>query len=118
MNRLFAVTPIRAATLGLALALSGCSSIESFLAGDKVDYRSQAGKTAPLEVPPDLTQLARDARYQPQSGTVSANAMQHRATANFLRFGIGSSSGAAPLSSQKRSSFPRLFGSLLSFSSI
>ena len=61
VNRLFAVTPIRAATLGLALALSGCSSIESFLAGDKVDYRSQAGKTAPLHVPPDLTRLARDA---------------------------------------------------------
>lgn len=79
MNRLFAVTPIRAATLGLALALSGCSSIESFLAGDKVDYRSQAGKTAPLEVPPDLTQLARDSRYQPQSGTVSASAMQRGA---------------------------------------
>jgi outer membrane protein assembly factor BamC len=31
------------------------------LSGDKVDYRSSAVKTKPLEVPPDLTQLARDA---------------------------------------------------------
>ncbi|HSW03205.1 outer membrane protein assembly factor BamC [Aquabacterium sp.] len=60
----------------MALALAGCSSFDTTLSGDKVDYRSQAGKTTPLEVPPDLTQLARDARYQPQAGVVSATAMQ------------------------------------------
>jgi outer membrane protein assembly factor BamC len=74
--RAHAVTPIRAAALGLALSLAGCSSVENFLTGDKLDYRSQASKTTPLEVPPDLNQLARDARYQPQTGVVSANAMQ------------------------------------------
>lgn len=76
MIRLHAVTPIRAAALGLALSLAGCSSVENLLSGDKLDYRSQSGKTAPLEVPPDLNQLARDARYQPQTGVVSANALQ------------------------------------------
>jgi outer membrane protein assembly factor BamC len=53
--------------------LGGCAATENFLGGDRLDYRSQAGKTAPLEVPPDLTQLARDGRYRPQSGVVSAS---------------------------------------------
>jgi outer membrane protein assembly factor BamC len=58
-----------------ALTAAGCSSFDSFLSGDKIDYRSQAGKTAALDVPPDLTQLARDSRYQPQSGVVSASGL-------------------------------------------
>jgi outer membrane protein assembly factor BamC len=62
--------------LALALALAGCSTVETFLAGDKVDYRSQAVKTAPLEVPPDLTQLQRDGRYAPAAGSVSASTYQ------------------------------------------
>ena len=71
----FRSTPaLTAALLAAALASSGCSTIEGFLAGDKVDYRSQSAKTAPLEVPPDLTQLQREGRYQPQaSGTISAS---------------------------------------------
>ncbi len=76
MNRVFVVTPTRAAALALAALLAGCSSLENAISDDKVDYRSQAVKTAPLEVPPDLTQLARDTRYQPQSGVISATAMQ------------------------------------------
>lgn len=56
-----------------AFTLSGCSSLSSLTGGDKIDYRSQAGKTAPLEVPPDLTQLARDGRFRPQGGTVTAS---------------------------------------------
>jgi outer membrane protein assembly factor BamC len=72
----FAVTPTAAAALALAAVLAGCSSFETTFSGDKIDYRSQAVKTAPLEVPPDLTQLARDARYQPQGGVVSASALQ------------------------------------------
>jgi outer membrane protein assembly factor BamC len=68
--------------LVLALGLAGCSSVEGVLSGDKLDYRSQATKTAPLEVPPDLTQLAREQqRYQPQTGPVSAAAYQPAATA-------------------------------------
>jgi len=67
---------MRAATLALVAMLSGCSTVENFLSGDKVDYRSAAAKTTPLDVPPDLTQLQRDSRYQPQGGVISANAMQ------------------------------------------
>ncbi|MFY7939985.1 MAG: outer membrane protein assembly factor BamC, partial [Burkholderiaceae bacterium] len=57
--------------------LMGCSTIENFVGGDKVDYKTSGGKkSAGLEIPPDLTQLARDPRYQPSSGAVSANAFQ------------------------------------------
>jgi len=59
-----------------ALAFAGCSSIESTLSGDKVDYRSATTRTAPLDVPPDLTQLARDSRYQQNSGAVNASTFQ------------------------------------------
>jgi outer membrane protein assembly factor BamC len=68
--------PIVTTTLALACALSACSTVEGFLQGDRLDYRSQAGKTSPLEVPPDLSQLSRDSRYQPQAGSVSASALQ------------------------------------------
>jgi outer membrane protein assembly factor BamC len=57
------------------LVVGGCSSVDSFLGGDKVDYKSQASKSTALDVPPDLTQLARDSRYQPQSGVVSASGL-------------------------------------------
>ena len=59
------------------LALSACSSIENLANGEKVDYRTSASTKAPmLDVPPDLTQLARDSRYQTQGGVVSAAAFQ------------------------------------------
>jgi outer membrane protein assembly factor BamC len=86
----------RAAVLGtglaLLLALGACSSLEDFAAGDKADYRgsAQSSKPAGLEVPPDLTQLAADTRYQSQSGTVSATTFQS---------GVGSSSPAGLASS-------------------
>ena len=60
-----------------ALAAAGCSSLDSLLSGDKIDYRSGGNKTAGLEVPPDLTQLTRDSRYQQSQGSaVSAAAFQ------------------------------------------
>ena len=49
-----------------AATLAGCSTLDGLFSGDRIDYKSQAAKTAPLEVPPDLTQLQRDSRYQPQ----------------------------------------------------
>ncbi|MBE0548680.1 MAG: outer membrane protein assembly factor BamC, partial [Rubrivivax sp.] len=49
--------------------------------GEKVDYRSAAASTKALEVPPDLTQLARDSRYQPRGGVVSASTAAGAATA-------------------------------------
>ncbi|MGZ5268831.1 MAG: outer membrane protein assembly factor BamC, partial [Caldimonas sp.] len=57
------------AGLTCRLALAGCSTVENFLAGDKVDYRSSSTRTSGLEVPPDLTQLAKESRYQAPSGT-------------------------------------------------
>ena len=77
----FAPTALRAACFGLVLTLSGCASIENFMGGDKIDYRSATVKTNGLEVPPDLTQLARDTRYQQPGATVSAATFQSGATA-------------------------------------
>ena len=57
--------------IGLTIALSACSALES----DKIDYKS-ASKGVTLEVPPDLKQLSRDTRYATPNGVVSANAMQ------------------------------------------
>lgn len=76
----------RALVAGAAVAAAGllgaCSTIEDLVSGDKIDYRSAGAKTPGLEVPPDLTQLARDSRYQqPASGTVSAAAYQSGAVA-------------------------------------
>lgn len=70
--------------LGLSLALSACAALE----GDKIDYKS-ATKAPTLEVPPDLTQLAKDSRYAvPGSGTVSASVLQ-----STPRAGISESQG-------------------------
>jgi outer membrane protein assembly factor BamC len=60
-------------TLTLALAMGGCSSLDSFFGGSGSDYKAKAAKVPSLEVPPDLTQLARDGRYQVQGGVVSAS---------------------------------------------
>jgi outer membrane protein assembly factor BamC len=81
LHKLSSVGTLLALTSALVLALSACSSVDNFLQGDKVDYKSQSVKTAPLEVPPDLTQLQRDGRYAPASGSVSANAYQAGGTA-------------------------------------
>lgn len=59
-----------------AAVAAGCSSVDSLLSGDKIDYKSQATKVSSLDIPPDLTQLARDSRYQPQAGVVSASGLQ------------------------------------------
>jgi len=65
------MAPVPMALLSLAL-LSGCSMLG--IQRDAVaDYRGQAARTAPLEVPPDLSQLARDNRFQPQGSVVSAS---------------------------------------------
>ncbi|HKX41913.1 MAG TPA: outer membrane protein assembly factor BamC, partial [Burkholderiaceae bacterium] len=72
-----------------AVVLAGCSSVSDALSGDKIDYRSGGNKTSGLEVPPDLTQLAKDSRYQQSGGTVSAAAFQAAAPA-------GGASAAAP----------------------
>ena len=60
---------IQLTALGAALALAGCSVLQS----DKVDYRSSAVKAPSLVVPPDLTQLSKDTRYTVVDGGVSAS---------------------------------------------
>jgi len=63
--------PARTAAVALtALLTAGCGS----LGGDTIDYRGTVVRAKPLDVPPDLTQLARDSRYQTQGGVVSAAA--------------------------------------------
>lgn len=63
------------ARLGLiALAASlatGCSVLQE----DKIDYKS-AKQTSTLDVPPDLTQLSRDSRYQVPGSVVTASGYQ------------------------------------------
>ena len=66
-----------AAVLSCLAFIGGCSSINDALSGDKVDYRSTSTtRTAPLEVPPDLTQLTRESRYQQPNGAISASTFQ------------------------------------------
>ncbi|WP_282823141.1 outer membrane protein assembly factor BamC [Pelomonas sp. V22] len=71
---------LRLSTLALAVvALSACSAFSGLVSGDKVDYRTGARQTTGLDVPPDLTQLARDARGQVAPGaSISASAMQQQ----------------------------------------
>ena len=66
----------RLVALAAAVALAGCSSLDGALGGARVDYRGEAVKTPDLDVPPDLTQLARAGRFRPQAGgVVSASAV-------------------------------------------
>jgi outer membrane protein assembly factor BamC len=66
-----------AAVLACIAFLAGCSSINEVLSGDKVDYRSTSTtRASPLEVPPDLTQLSRESRYQQANGAISASTFQ------------------------------------------
>jgi outer membrane protein assembly factor BamC len=67
--------------IALAALLAACSSTDGLFSGDRVDYRDAAAKTKPLEVPPDLSQLARESRYQPQAGVVSASTVTTAAPA-------------------------------------
>jgi outer membrane protein assembly factor BamC len=58
------------------VVVAGLVSACTVLEGDRVDYKS-ASRGVSLEVPPDLTQLARDSRYVvPGSGSVSASSFQ------------------------------------------
>jgi outer membrane protein assembly factor BamC len=72
---LFKATVVSTAVASLTL-LSGCSTMNDMLKGDKIDYKT-SGKAGPsLEVPPDLTQLSRETRYVVPGTAVSANAFQ------------------------------------------
>ena len=57
--------------LAACAALAACSVLEN----DRIDYKS-ATKGQTLDVPPDLTQLSRDSRYQVPGGPVTASSYQ------------------------------------------
>jgi len=61
---------LAAGSLAVAMValLGGCSALET----DKIDYKS-ASKGPSLDVPPNLTQLSRDNRYQIPGGPVTAS---------------------------------------------
>jgi len=74
----------------VVVGLAGCTSVGGLFKGDKVDYRAKSEQSQGLEVPPDLTQLARESRYkQDGSGVVSATTYQPP------KFGNNSGSSAA-----------------------
>ena len=84
----------RATALAVAAAtLAACSTTD--LTGDTVDYRSKATKTSPLEIPPDLTQLQREARFTPQAGTISATTYQGAGAAAALAVPAGTQAPVA-----------------------
>ncbi|MES2295879.1 MAG: outer membrane protein assembly factor BamC [Pseudomonadota bacterium] len=57
----------------LVSSLAACSTINSAIEADKVDYKG-ARKAAPLDVPPDLTQLQKEGRYSVPDGSGVATA--------------------------------------------
>lgn len=81
-----------------SVLLTGCSTIGEMFSGDRVDYRSaqQSTRARPLEVPPDLTQLARDNRFQVQGGVVSAAAMPAPGTVGAAVPATASAASVAP----------------------
>ncbi len=64
--------PIRLGGLAVAaLGVSGCSVFQE----DKIDYKG-AARGSTLDVPPDLTQLSRDSRYNVPGSVVTASGYQ------------------------------------------
>lgn len=62
-------------------ALSGCSTVDGLTGDAKIDYRTQAKKTNPLEVPPDLSQLGREGRLRTPTPGAEVRASTMAATA-------------------------------------
>ena len=78
MNPIFSTRAERVlsslALTAVVIGLAGCSSLGSLMSGDKVDYKSSGSKTTPaLDVPPDLTQLSREPRYNVPGAAVTAS---------------------------------------------
>jgi len=86
-----------AALLGAAFAC-GCTSVGDALSPARVDYRTEGARSAPpLDVPPDLTQLGRDLRYQPPaSGTVTATALQTAAAGTAAAAATAAAASVSP----------------------
>jgi outer membrane protein assembly factor BamC len=72
----------RSILLAVALTgLAGCSSLNSLMEPERLDYKSASkASTTNLEVPPDLTQLKKDSRYViPESNRGTATASSYTA---------------------------------------
>ena len=78
VKQAFSITAVRGATLALAASLAGCGMLSSVLPDDKIDYGTASRKVQPLDVPPDLTQLAKESRFAVQNsgGSVSASTLE------------------------------------------
>lgn len=61
-----------------AAALAGCSSFDPLFTSDRVDYRTQSKQTPGLEIPPDLTQLQRQAPLGQGASSISAAELANR----------------------------------------
>ena len=80
----------------LALSIAGCTTV---FESDKVDYKG-AKKAAPLEVPPDLTQLQKDNRYAAPEGrgVATASGMQAPGAAAAAGSAVATDAGGASAS--------------------
>jgi outer membrane protein assembly factor BamC len=75
-------TATRLACTAFVLSLAGCGSLGSVFSNDKVDYRTASRQTQGLDVPPDLSQLAKDNRAQVQGGSITASVLSATRPAN------------------------------------
>lgn len=84
MTSLLSIRPTATclACTAFVLSLGGCSTFDSIFSSDKVDYHTAAKQTQGLEVPPDLTQLAKDSRAQVQGGSITASQLSAVRPAN------------------------------------
>jgi len=76
----FAILSFRSSSLiALVVLLTACGSV---LETDKVNYKSEsdAKNAAPLEVPPDLTKMSRNKKYELPGGSVSAKTLSGEPT--------------------------------------
>jgi outer membrane protein assembly factor BamC len=104
LSRSPSLFPLCSLALASALmSISGCSAVGDTLSGDKVDYRSGGEKTAGLDVPPDLTQLTRDSRYQQTQGSAVSAASYQAGTA---------AAAAAPAASAVATIAPQALGDM------
>ena len=71
MNHFSRLARLGLSVSALGITLGACSVLEP----DRVDYKS-ASKASSLEVPPDLTQLSRDTRYNVPGVAVTATGFQ------------------------------------------
>jgi len=75
-------TATRLASTAFVLSLAGCSTLDGVFSSEKVDYKTAAKQTQGLDIPPDLTQLAKDNRAQVQGGSITASALSAARPAN------------------------------------